>query len=218
MNHKIILASGSPRRRELMALVGAEYIVIPSNKEEDMSDKNPRRLVEGLSKMKAADIAERIIAKSVSTSEVRFAEISDSELKTDYMNSVIIGCDTVVAYDNKILGKPHSEEEAFKMIRDFCGGDHYVYTGVCLIVIENGAVKNTVNYSVETAVSVADMTDKEIFDYIASGESMDKAGAYAIQGRFCPFITGIKGDYYNIVGYPINSIYTELKKLGIRLF
>ena len=207
MEHKIVLASGSPRRRELMDLVHADYIVIPSDKEEDMSGHEPSTLVEKLSKMKAEDVASKVIAK-----------IGDGSLSSDYSSSVVIGCDTVVAYEGKILGKPHTEEKAFEMIRDFAGKSHHVFTGVCLVVIENGQVKNTVNYNVSTAVNVSPMTDDEIRAYIATGETLDKAGAYAIQGRFCPYIESIEGDYYNIVGYPVSSIYHELSKIWISLF
>ncbi|MCR5432299.1 MAG: Maf family protein [Lachnospiraceae bacterium] len=207
MEYKIVLASGSPRRREIMDLVGAEYIVIPSDKEEDMSGHEPARLVEKLSKMKAEDVASKVKGR-----------IDIGSLSKDYLNSVVIGCDTVVAYEGKILGKPHNEERAFEMIRDFAGKSHHVFTGVCLIVIENGRITQTVNYSVPTTVNVSPMTDDEIRSYIATGETLDKAGAYAIQGRFCPYIESIEGDYYNIVGYPVSSIYRELKKLGINLF
>ena len=207
MNYKIVLASGSPRRREIMDLVGADYIVIPSDKEEDMSGHEPSTLVEKLSKMKAEDVANKIKGR-----------VDIGSLSKDYLNSVVIGCDTVVAYEGKILGKPHDEEQAFEMIRDFAGRSHHVFTGVCLIVIEDGQVKQTVNYSVSTAVNVSPMTDDEIRAYVATGETLDKAGAYAIQGRFCPYIESIEGDYYNIVGYPVSSIYHELFKLGIKLF
>ncbi len=207
MDHKIVLASGSPRRRELMDLVHADYIVIPSDKEEDMSGRNPSTIVERLSAMKANDVAEKVINK-----------IAEGSLSSDYLSSVVIGCDTVVAYEGKVLGKPRDEAQAFEMIRDFAGKSHHVHTGVCLVVIENGEIAKTVNYSVSTAVKVSEMTDDEIRDYIATGETLDKAGAYAIQGRFCPYIEAIEGDYYNIVGYPVSSIYHELQKLGIRLF
>ena len=205
--YKIVLASGSPRRREIMDLVGADYIVIPSDKEEDMSGHEPSTLVEKLSKMKAEDVAAKIKGR-----------VDIGSLSKDYLNSVVIGCDTVVAYEGKILGKPHDEERAFEMIRDFAGRSHHVFTGVCLLILEDGQVKQNVNYSVSTAVNVSPMTDDEIRAYIATGETLDKAGAYAIQGRFCPFIESIDGDYYNIVGYPISSIYHELNKLGIKLF
>lgn len=205
--YKIVLASGSPRRRDLMDLVGAKYIVIPSDKEEDMSGHDPAKMVEGLSSMKAMDVVTKVQDK-----------IKAGELSAEYSNSVVIGCDTVVAYEGKILGKPKDEAQAFDMIRDFAGKAHHVFTGVCLIVLKDGQVSKKVNYHVATAVNVLPMSDDEIHKYIATGETLDKAGAYAIQGRFCPFIESIEGDYYNIVGYPISSIYHELNKLGIQLF
>lgn len=206
-DYKIILASGSPRRRELMNLVGAEYIIISSDKEEDMSGHVPSEMVKGLSKMKAMDVYGKALSK-----------ISTGEIGEEYKKSVIIGCDTVVAYGRKILGKPHTSKEAFDMIRDFQGRSHEVYTGVCLLIMENGIISELVNYYIATTVNVSPMTDEEISAYVATGECMDKAGAYAIQGLFAPYIEGIEGDYYNIVGFPINSIYHELRKRDISLF
>lgn len=206
-NYKLILGSGSPRRRELMDRIGAEYIIIKSDKDEDMSGSNPAEVVKRLSRMKAEDVADITIGK-----------IKSGELSTEYSNSIIIGCDTVVAYDNKILGKPHSDDEAFSMIKDFQGKAHNVFTGVCLVIIEDCQIADIRNYSVCTNVHVAAMTDEEIHGYVSTGECLDKAGAYAIQGLFCPFITAIEGDYYNIVGFPINSIYETFKELNIRLF
>lgn len=206
MNYKFILASGSPRRRELMDKIGAEYIIIKSDKDEDMSGHDPRTMVMRLSKMKAGDV-----------SDITVHKITDKVLGDEYKNSVIIGCDTVVAYENKILGKPKDDSDAFRMIKDFQGRSHEVYTGVCLIIMQEGQIAEEINYAVSTRVNVAHMTDEEILQYIATGECRDKAGAYAIQGLFCPYIEGIEGDYYNIVGFPINSIYHELKSRGIDL-
>ncbi len=198
MKYNIILASGSPRRRELMDRIGSDYICIPSNKEEDMSGHDPKIMVEMLSAMKAGDIANKIIDGTF-----------------PYSSAVIIGCDTVVAFEKKILGKPKNEEDAVSMIKSFVGKAHHVHTGVCILVIQNKQIVKKVNYSVSTAVNVVNMTDEEIRSYVATGEPMDKAGAYAIQGLFCPFIDSIEGDYYNIVGFPISSIYRSFKNLGI---
>ena len=194
MKYNIILASGSPRRRELMDRIGSSYICIPSGKEEDMSGHDPKVMVEMLSAMKAGDIAEKL---------------------TEDTPSVIIGCDTVVAFENKILGKPKSTEEAVNMIKSFAGKAHHVHTGVCILVIEHKQIVKKLNYSVSTAVNVVPMTEDEIRAYVETGEPMDKAGAYAIQGLFCPYIDSIEGDYYNIVGYPIASIYRSFKELNI---
>ena len=131
--------------------------------------------------------------------------------------AIILGADTVVAHGGRILGKPKDKEDAFRMIRSFAGEDHYVYTGVCIIKKEaDGSVKK-ISFAEGTKVTVYPMTDAEIERYISSGECDDKAGAYAIQGLFAPYIKGIEGDYYNIVGFPIAGIYQRLKNEGIYL-
>ena len=221
MKYSIILASGSPRRRELMDRIGSEYICIPSGKEEDMSGHDPRIMVEMLSSMKAEDIADKIINGTLSADDIRAGMPADdktalvSALTSQDSSCVIIGCDTVVAFENRILGKPKNAEDAFDMIKCFAGRAHHVHTGVCILVIENKKTVKKLNYSVSTAVNVIPMTDREILDYIATGEPTDKAGAYAIQGLFCPYIDSIEGDYYNIVGYPISSICRSFKELSI---
>lgn len=235
MKYTIILASGSPRRRELMERIGCSYVCIPSGKEEDMSGHDPKVMVEMLSSMKAEDIADKIINNTLLPADIRSrydhsSEACDNvlgpdleslknELSKDLVrpenSCVIIGCDTVVAFENRILGKPKSEEDAVSMIKSFAGRAHHVHTGVCILVIENKNIVKKLNYSVSTAVNVVPMTDEEILAYVKTGEPMDKAGAYAIQGLFCPYIDSIEGDYYNIVGYPISSVYRSFKELGI---
>ena len=223
MKYSIILASGSPRRRELMDRIGSEYICIPSGKEEDMSGHDPRIMVEMLSSMKAEDIADKIINGTLSADDIRAGMPADdktalvSALTSQDSSCVIIGCDTVVAFENRILGKPKNAEEAFDMIKSFAGRAHHVHTGVCILIIQNKQIIKKVNYSVSTAVNVVNMSDAEISCYVMTGEPMDKAGAYAIQGLFCPFIESIEGDYYNIVGFPICSIYKSFKDLGINI-
>lgn len=188
---KIILASGSPRRREILDQVGIKYEVKPSNKEEKITSTDPAEVVKELSLMKASDVAS--------------GEADDC---------VIIGADTVVSSDNKILGKPKDEEDAVRMIANLCGRAHSVFTGVSIIKKENG-VSQIQNFFVETKVKVAHMSDKEIRAYVATKEPMDKAGAYAIQGKFAPYIEGLEGDYYNVVGFPIASICKHLKEMNI---
>lgn len=187
----IILASGSPRRREILDQVGIRYEAKPSNKEEIITSTNPSAVVQELALMKAADIADQ--------------EIGDV---------VVIGADTVVSNNNTILGKPKDEKGAVQMIKDLCGKSHSVFTGVAIIKKENG-MKSTRNFFVETKVQVTAMTEEEIQAYIATGEPMDKAGAYAVQGKFAPYIERLEGDYYNVVGFPISSICRELKEMGI---
>lgn len=197
--YEIVLASGSPRRRELMNLICSGYTVLASNKEEDMSGHNPTAMVKNLSKMKARDVSSKIISKEA------------CGIVPEAKNYIVIGADTIVVYQDKILGKPATEDIAKEMIRSFAGDTHFVLTGIDIEFIEDGKPIRGINYSVSTKVQVERMTDEEINAYVASGESMDKAGAYAIQGKFAPFISGIEGDYYNIVGFPIASIYQHLK-------
>ncbi|MEG1505114.1 MAG: Maf family protein [Lachnospiraceae bacterium] len=187
---KIILASGSPRRREILDQVGISYEVRPSQKEEIITNTDPIAVVKELSLMKASDIAENMD------------------------NVVIIGADTVVSNHNKILGKPKNEEDAKDMIRNLSGKRHSVFTGVAIIKKENG-IETIRNFAVETKVFVSHMTEEEICAYVETGEPMDKAGAYAVQGKFAPYIVGLEGDYYNVVGFPIARVYKELKELRI---
>lgn len=202
-NFKIILASGSPRRKEILTNLGVEFTVIPSNKEEKMSnDIYPGELVKQLSKMKGSDVAEKVAALPAEEA----AAIGD--------HYIVIGADTVVAYDGKVLGKPKSRENAYEMIKAFSGDIHNVFSGV-YIYIKNGDKTEEVNFSVNTEVSVYEMTDSEINAYLDTPEPYDKAGAYAIQGLFAPYIKGINGDYYNIVGFPIAQIVHELSARGI---
>jgi len=187
---KIILASASPRRRELMALAGYEFEIKVSHKEEKYQSTEPDEIVKELSLLKAEDIAEQ----------------------TKQQNLIVIGADTVVAHNGKILGKPHSKEDAFQMIKGFQGDKHQVYTGVAILKFDSNGNKIVVNHAVKTDVHVNSMTDKEIMDYIESEQVMDKAGAYGIQGKFAIYIEKIEGDYYNVVGLPVSYIYEALKK------
>lgn len=194
MKYQVILASGSPRRKELLELIGVEFNIITSNKEEIITSTNPEEVVKELSMMKAEDVAESVSGPAV-----------------------ILGADTVVAHGGRILGKPKDAEDAVNMIHSFAGDDHYVYTGVCIIRKEADGTEKKISFAEGTRVTVYPMTEEEIKRYVASGEPMDKAGAYAIQGLFAPYIKGIEGDYYNIVGFPIAGIYQRLKEEGIEL-
>ena len=129
--------------------------------------------------------------------------------------TVILGSDTVVAADGKILGKPKSHEEAYEMIRSLAGRSHQVYTGVCLVKKgPEGEADTVVSFYDETDVNVSPMTEKEIREYADSEEPMDKAGSYAVQGFFARYIDGLKGSYANVMGLPVHLVYQELKKLG----
>ncbi|MFW5646744.1 MAG: Maf family protein [Acetivibrio ethanolgignens] len=194
---KIILASASPRRRELMDVLELPYEVIPSTKEEVITSTIPADVVKELSFIKAEDVAQKAVLKT---------ENSEEEL------ALVIGADTVVACDNEILGKPKNEENAKEMLRKLAGRSHSVFTGIALLWIKDGKIAKTVNKAVETKVLVEAMSEEEIAAYVATGEPMDKAGAYAIQGKFAPYISGIEGDYYNVVGFPICTVRKEIRK------
>lgn len=187
----IILASGSPRRRELLEQIGLEFKIITSNAIEDTDKVNPAEMVMELSALKA---------------EAVFNELTGQEKSA----SVIIGADTIVYAKGSVLGKPKSEEDAFAMIKMLSGNVHSVYTGVT--ILENGQIKS---FFEETKVKVYDMSDEEINRYIQTGDCMDKAGAYGIQGAFAAFVEKIDGDYNNVVGLPVARLYHEMRKAGI---
>lgn len=188
---KIILASASPRRRELLAQAGYEFDIQVSHKEEVYISETPDEIVKELALLKAKDIAEQNDAK----------------------NMIVIGADTVVAHKGAILGKPKSKEDAFDMIRAFQGDKHQVYTGVAILDYDVDGKETIVNHAVKTDLYVNPMTDEEIWKYIESDNIMDKAGSYGIQSGFAVYIEKIEGDYFNVVGLPISYIYEQLKQL-----
>lgn len=188
----LILASASPRRRELLRQIGIEAVVLPGAVEEKIEGNSPEEIVQSLSRQKA---------------EAAASLFSHGE--------IILAADTVVVRGGRILGKPHSHEEACGMIRELAGKTHQVYTGVTLIRAGDGEKTKRVRrtFSEKTDVHVSPMTEEEILMYAGSEEPMDKAGAYGIQGTFAAFIEGISGDYTNVVGLPLGRVYRELKSL-----
>lgn len=188
---RYILASGSPRRKELLSKVIPEFEIIPAVSEERTTKDLPSDIVEELSFQKASEIFNRILMDS-----------SD--------RLVVIGADTIVSYNHRVLGKPASRQEAYDMIKEFSGRTHSVFTGIT-VFYSDGGEKKSFTFSERTDVNVAAMTDGEIREYVSSGECDDKAGAYGIQGLFAKFIEGIEGDYYNVVGLPVARLYKELK-------
>lgn len=194
----LILASSSPRRREIMEQVGLEFEVVPADGEEIRTREQPAELVEELSLQKAKQ------------SEQKY-----QQEHTITKGTVFIGADTMVACGQEIMGKPRNEEDAVNMLLKLQGGTHQVYTGVTLIAfLESG--RKEITFHEETDVTMYPMTIEQIKAYVATSEPMDKAGAYAVQGRSAVFIEKIDGDYYNVVGLPIGRLYQELLKLGIR--
>lgn len=182
MAEKIILASASPRRQELLKYVTPEFDVIPADVDE--------ALPEGISAEKSAEYL-----------AVKKAE----HIALIYPESVVIGSDTVVITDGEILGKPSDEKDAERMLRLLSGKTHTVVTGVC---ISRGKLKKS--FSQETRVKFYPLTEKEIHDYIATGDPMDKAGAYGIQGEGCVLIEGIEGDFFTVMGLPAARLKREL--------
>ena len=180
----LILASNSPRRKEIMELVGLKFKVIPSSYDENPNDwpKEIEKIPEVLAINKATDVS------------------------LNNPNDIVIGSDTIVVINDCILGKPHSKEDAFEMLKKLSGNTHKVITGVCIKSSEK-----IVSFSSVSEVEFYDIEDAEIYEYIGTNEPMDKAGAYAIQGKGAKFIKSINGDYYTIVGLPIAQILRELK-------
>lgn len=180
----MILASQSPRRRELLAFIEPDFRVIPATGEENISEgATPKQTVLALSRQKAEEIAAL------------------------HKGEVIIAADTVVAIDGKILGKPHSVAEAFEMLSTLSGRVHSVFTGVCVIFPDGGSE----SFAEETKVEFYPLTDAEIADYIATGDPMDKAGAYGIQEKGAANVKGIVGDFYNVMGLPVGRLARVLR-------
>ena len=183
MKH-IILASAAPRRKEILELADLKFDVMPSDAQEITTKTAPNEVVMELASLKAKDI-----------------------YKKSEKQSMIVGADTVVAYQGQILGKPTDEADAKRMLTMLSGQTHEVYTGVC--VIEDGKTKT---FYEETKVTFYEISDEQIDHYIKTGEPMDKAGSYGIQGKAAVFIKGIEGDYYNVVGFPIARFLQEITK------
>ena len=183
----LVLASASPRRRELLAQCGLSFIVHPAHIPEDLlPNENPIAYVSRLARQKA---------------ETVFAQ-----LESDQSSSVVLGADTTVTVDNEILGKPADAADAARMLRLLSGRMHRVITGVAVVTSAHIEVAAEV-----TGVRFLTLSDEEIAEYIATGEPMDKAGAYAIQGRAARWIPRIVGDYFNVVGLPIALVTTMLQ-------
>ncbi len=180
---KIVLASGSPRRHELLGLITENFEIRVSDADETVPENIPaEKTAEYLSMVKAQVVDRR-------------------------SDEIIIGCDTVVVIDGKVLGKPSSEKECFDMLSLLSGKIHTVYTGVSFICNEKRH-----SFTAETKVEFYPLTKKEISDYIATGEPFDKAGGYGIQGKGALLVKGINGDYFNVVGLPVSALKRELER------
>ena len=192
MNKKIILASASPRRKELLKSMGLEFEVIPSEIEENIENESfSPKLIENLAAEKAADVAKR----------------------TNF-TAIVIGSDTVVVINNKILGKPKDKKDAFIMLKMLSGNTHQVISAIAVIDTET---RKILKDSVVSDVTFKQLSDEEINAYIETGEPMDKAGSYAIQGLAGMFVKSINGCYSNIVGISVFKLAEMLKELGVEL-
>lgn len=179
----LILASASPRRKELLSLITNNFEVVVSRVEESVSEGlSPMQLVQELAFQKAQEVAVR------------------------YPQDVVIGADTIVSLENKLLGKPRSKEEAFEMLSLLSGQFHQVYTGVS--IQQEQQIETFYRHA---HVQFAPLAEWEIWEYIDTGEPMDKAGAYGIQDKGARFVKGIQGDYFSVMGLPVQAVYEALK-------
>ena len=184
----LILASVSARRQELLSLIGVKYTIMPSLAKEAFTQTDPQKLVLSLAEQKASDVADRTIE-----------------------DALVLGADTLVVQGPRILGKPKDFEDAVAMLQLLQGKKHTVYTGICAIDARSGRKE----YHVEaTQVEICPLTDAQIRAYIATGEPMDKAGAYAVQGLFAVYIKGIIGCYYNVMGLPLHATKELLERFN----
>lgn len=244
MKRRVILASASPRRRELLARIGVDFEVLVSESEERTAETEPAKVVVALAAEKARAVARMIKAEGgeapagtcgakapggepaaeafcenlsagVCTGDAfgKNAEkaacggqtgASAAAVVSEESPTLVLGADTIVALDKQILGKPRDAADARQMLRELSGRSHHVLTGVCGIYLPEG--RETAFFE-ETEVMVDKLSEAEIEAYIASGEPFDKAGAYGIQGLFSRHVRGIVGDYFNVVGFPLHSVY-----------
>lgn len=191
--YEIILASGSPRRKELLQQIGIPFEIIKSDCEELTTQTQPHKVVMELSVQKAEDVFHKLTAD-------------------ERQGKMVLGADTIVAVHDKILGKPKDAEDAVSMLTELSGEVHHVYTGVTLLWEADGKMRKHTFYE-DTEVEMYPMSEEEIRVYVATGEPMDKAGAYAIQGGCVIYIKEIRGEYNNVVGLPVARLYQELKNL-----
>lgn len=212
MTMKLVLASGSQRRRELLTMCGYDYEIIVSNADETIDENDPESFVRALSFRKAKEVFDRLFAAG----------------RRDF---AVIGSDTVVAFQKEggtkpvIIGKPKDAKDAVRILSMLSGKTHRVFTGVSVIADipdENAAAQCSIQEKAEiqtecsiTEVTFETLSPDEITDYVNSGDPLDKAGSYGIQGPFGMFVREIRGNYFTVIGMPIPVLYKMLKKIGI---
>ncbi len=189
-SYRVILASASPRRKDLLSHITPDFEIIVSHAPEIIpEDSAPYEAAALLSSIKAESVAEKLPA-----------------------GTITIGADTVVALDNMVLGKPKSKEDAFSMLHKLQGKTHQVFTGVT-IILKTPVDTLKCSFTECTSVSVSPMTEAEINEYVDTNDCMDKAGSYGVQGVFSKHVSGIQGDYNNVVGLPVARLYKEINNL-----
>ena len=191
---KYILASGSPRRRELMSLIREDFTVEIPGVDESVPDN-----------VETEDIAEYL-------SGIKAGAVFDGH---DNEAVVVTGSDTVVIYGDRVLGKPRSRQDAYDMLKTLSGRTHEVRTGVTVIYRTESGEEGRLSFTDHAKVEFYELTDQEIEEYISTGEPLDKAGAYGIQGRGALLVRKIDGDYYSVVGFPVGKLNRELKSRGL---
>ena len=209
---QIILASASPRRKELLEQIGLEFAIVPAKGEEVVTKTKPEEVVMELSRQKALEVASMVSQYSETHGDIATPQ-----------DMLVIGADTVVAAENEagkmeILGKPKNETDAYRMLSMLSGKVHSVYTGVTLVFLDKTGKAGAHTFYEQTKVHMRKMSELEINRYIATLEPFDKAGGYGIQGKCAIYIEKIDGDYNNVVGLPVAAIYRELQKLGIDIY
>lgn len=195
---KIILASASPRRQELLHMIYPDFDILTADGEESAAFSTASEFVQTLAKQKG----DQVISQ-------HSASFSQEE------TTIVISADTIVYSNGCVLGKPADAQKAHQMLSDLSGKNHQVYTGLCISVLKGTDLVNQILADECTSVRVMSLTDEEINSYIQTGDPFDKAGGYGIQGLFGKYIEGIDGDYYNVVGLPVNRLYQELKKASL---
>lgn len=203
---QIILASASPRRKDLLEQIGMEFEICPAKGEEVITQSRPDAVVLELSRQKAEEVAAGVLTYNETHPDLATPQ-----------DILVIGADTVVAYGNEILGKPKDEADAKRMLDLLQGNTHSVYTGITLVFIDKSGRTGEYCFFEKTDVTMYPMDEDEINRYIATGEPMDKAGSYGIQGRCAIYIKQIEGDYNNVVGLPVARLYQELRRVGYDL-
>ena len=213
MSKKFILASASPRRRELLSLVIPEFEVYVSGIEEEYQATKPSEIVRELSYKKAMDVYHKLNQNEAmnDVTSIKHTKQLQSESNGSIRDElVVIGSDTIVSVGNEILEKPTDEADAYRMIQLIQGRSHEVHTGVSIITSNM-----ELSFTSTTTVHVYAMSHEDILSYVQSEEPYDKAGGYGIQGLFARYIQGIEGDYNTVVGLPVSMIYQRLRREGL---